>query len=285
VQSSWTLIEPGYFRTLRIPLVSGRDFTANDRRGMPPVAIVDESTARRLWPGEDPIGRYLPPLNGRAEAQEPGPRLVVGVVRDVKSIGRAREMAVLCIYAPLQQVYSPQLTLLARSARGDRLTQSIRDVVAALDANVPVLSASGLNEQQTGPVMVQLRIAALVSGSVGLIGLLLASIGVYGVAAYATACRTREIGVRMALGADRADVLWMILRHGLSLVAIGAALGLIVAAALSRVLARLLFGLPPLDPFTFGGAASLFIAVGVAASCLPAWRATRITAMEALRYE
>jgi predicted permease len=284
-QAAWTLVEPGYFKTLRIPLVSGRDFTANDRRGMPPVAIVDESTARRLWPGETPIGRYLPVLAGRAATQERGPRMVVGVVRDVKPLGRQREMSVLCVYAPLQQVYSPQLTLLVRSARGDRLAQTIREAVAAIDPNLPVLSVYALADRQTGPVVLQLRIAALVSGAVGLVGLLLASIGVYGVAAYATARRTREIGVRMALGADRGNVMWMILRHGLWLVALGSIAGLTVAAAGSRVLGRLLFGLPPLDPITFGGAAALFMAVGLAACYLPARRATRISAMEALRYE
>jgi putative ABC transport system permease protein len=133
--------------------------------------------------------------------------------------------------------------------------------------------------------VLQLRIAALVSGSVGLVGLLLASIGIYGVTAYATARRTREIGIRLTLGAELRDVVRMILRQGMRLVAAGAAIGLVLAAAAGRVLSRLLFGLPPLDPVTFGGAAVLFAAVGLAACYLPARRATRVSAMEALRYE
>ena len=284
VPASWTFVEPGYFSTLRIPLVAGRDFTPTDRAVAPPVAIIDESTARRLWPGEDAVGRFLPPLSGRAAAQSGSPRQVIGVARDVTQAGRGRDVRVLFLYAPLQQVYSPQLTLLARGD-GVRTVAALRAVVAALDPNVPLLTAQALDAQTTGPVILQLRIAALVSGSVGLVGLLLASIGIYGVTAYAMSRRTREIGIRLTLGAGRTDVIWLILRQGMTLVAIGAALGLVLAAAAGRMLSRLLFGLPPLDPVTFGGAALLFAAVGLIACYLPARRATRVSAMEALRYE
>jgi putative ABC transport system permease protein len=210
---------------------------------------------------------------------------VVGVARDVTSAGRRREMAVLYIYAPLQQVYAPQLTILARSGRDQRAAGAIRALVTAMDPDIPVLATHVLADQQTGPVVLQLRIAALVSGSVGVVGLLLASIGIYGVTAYTTSTRTREIGIRLTLGARRGDVMWMVLRQGLMLVAIGSVAGLALAAAAGRVLGRLLFGLPSLDPVTFGGAALLFAAVGLAACYLPARRATRISAMEALRYE
>jgi ABC-type antimicrobial peptide transport system permease subunit len=133
--------------------------------------------------------------------------------------------------------------------------------------------------------VIQLRIAALVSGSVGLIGLLLASVGVYGVTTYAIAQRTREIGIRMTLGARRGDVMRLILRQGMSLVGAGAAIGVALAAGAARVLRGTLFGLPTLDPAAFGGAVLLFGVIGLAACYLPAWKATRISALEAVRHE
>ena len=282
---SANLVEPGYFKTLRIPLVAGRDFNAGDRRGTQPVAIVDESTARRLWPGQEAVGRFLPSVPGRVSAQDPAPRVVVGVARDVAQSGGATKTPALVIYAPLQQVYGPRLTVLARTRQGQRMAREIRALVTAMNPNLPILAAHTLEERQTGPVVVQLRVAALVSGTVGLVGLLLASIGIYGVTAYAIGQRTREIGIRMTLGAQRAEVGWLVLRQGMSLVGIGAAIGLLLASAAGRVLARLLFGLPPLDPVTFGGATLLFAAVGLAACYVPIRRATRISPMEALRYE
>jgi ABC-type antimicrobial peptide transport system permease subunit len=161
----------------------------------------------------------------------------------------------------------------------------IRALVTAINPNLPILAAHTLEERQTGPVVLQLRIAALVSGTVGLVGLLLASIGIYGVTAYAVSRRTREIGIRMTLGAQRPDVVRMVLRQGMSLVAFGAGIGLLLAALAGRVLARLLFGLPPLDPVTFGGATLLFAIIGLAACYVPIRRATRISPVEALRYE
>jgi putative ABC transport system permease protein len=153
-----------------------------------------------------------------------------------------------------------------------------------MDSNLPMLTLQPL-DTQNGPVHLQLRIAASVAGSVGLIGLLLAAIGIYGVTAYTTARRTREIGIRIAMGAQRIDVVAMVLREGMTLVAAGALAGLVLAAAGSRLFARLLFGVPPLDPLAFGGAAILFAVIGLAACYAPARRATRIDAMEALRYE
>jgi putative ABC transport system permease protein len=282
---SVTLVEAGYFATLRIPLVAGRAFSTADRRGTQAVAIVDESTARRLWPGEEAVGKFLPSVPGRISAQDPTPRLVIGVAASVAQSGGAMRTPALVVYAPLQQVYGPQLTILARTIRGERRAGAIRALVTAMNPNLPILAAHTLEERQTGPVVLQLRIAALVSGTVGLVGLMLASIGIYGVTAYAIARRTREIGIRMTLGAQRADVVRMVLRQGMTLVAIGAGIGLLLAALAGRVLARLLFGLPPLDPVTFGGATLLFAAIGLAACYVPIRRATHINPVEALRYE
>ncbi len=282
---SLNLVEPGYFKTLRIPLVAGRDFSAGDRKGTQAVAIVDESTARRLWPGEEAVGKFLPSVPGRISAQDPAPRLVIGVAANVAQSGGATRTPALVVYAPLQQIYGPQLTIMARTTRGERMAGAIRALVTAMNPNLPILAAHSLEERQTGPVVLQLRIAALVSGTVGLVGLLLASIGIYGVTSYAISRRTREIGIRLTLGAQRADVVRMVLRQGMSLVAVGAGIGLLLAAVAGRVLARLLFGLPPLDPVTFGGATLLFAAIGLAACYVPIRRATRINPVEALRYE
>jgi ABC-type antimicrobial peptide transport system permease subunit len=153
-----------------------------------------------------------------------------------------------------------------------------------VNPSLPIPAAQTL-EDQGGPVVTQLRVAASVSATVGIIGLLLASVGVYGVAAYAVARRTREIGVRLALGARRAHIIRMVLQEGISLVAVGSTIGLIAAAATSKLLARLLFGLPRIDLITFGGAAAVFAVIGLAACYVPARRAIQIDAMEALRYE
>jgi ABC-type antimicrobial peptide transport system permease subunit len=197
----------------------------------------------------------------------------------------SQEQAAVAAYVPLQQRYTRHLTIIARAAGGRRVTSDIRSLVQSMDPNLPILTAQTLEEEMTGPVQTQLRVAASVSGSVGIVSLLLAAIGIYGVTAYVASQRTREIGIRLALGAQRADVLGMILRQGMVLVVIGSAIGLLLAAAGSRLLTRLLFGVPPLDPVTFGGATLLFVIVGLAACYVPARRATRIDAMEALRCE
>jgi predicted permease len=284
VLTSWTLVEPDYFATLRIPFAAGRDFNAGDRAGAQPVAIVSESTANRLWPGRPAVGNYLTPqvLPGASDATTP---LVVGVVRDLKGESRLRDGSVLVVYLPLQQRYTPQLTVLARTTRGQRMAAEMRSLVSTMNADLPVLNAQTLEEQQTGPVITQLRIAASVSGSVGVIALLLASMGIYGVTAYAVAQRTREIGVRVALGAERRDIAALVFRQGLSLVSIGGAIGVILAIGASRLFVRLLFGMSPLDLLTFAGVVILFALVAGAACYVPAMRAMRITAMQALRYE
>jgi ABC-type antimicrobial peptide transport system permease subunit len=162
----------------------------------------------------------------------------------------------------------------------DTLKDGVRDARAGA-----FVAAQTLDEQLAGPEEIQLRIAASLSGSLGIVGLVLAGIGVYGVTAYTVTRRTREIGVRLALGASRADVTRMVLRHGLSLMVIGSAVGLALAAGASRLLASGLHGVPPLDPLAFAGSAALFAAVGIGACYVPVRRAVRINAMEALRCE
>jgi predicted permease len=282
----WNIVEPGYFATLRIRMAAGRDFNAADRDGTPLVAIVGEGTARQFWPGQDAVGKYL--VQPTAGPQGPtGPTrtlLVIGVARDVQFSSLLDGLSRSCVYVPLQQQYTSSITLVARTTRGRRITDELRTVVASMNPNLPIITAQTLEESISLGLAPQ-RVAASVAGSLGIVGLLLAGIGIYGVTAYAVARRTREIGIRIALGARRADVVRMVLREGLSLTLIGSAMGLIVAAAISRVLAGFLFGIPPIDPLTFTGTIALFAAIGLAACYAPVRRAIRIDAIEALRYE
>jgi predicted permease len=284
---AWTLVAPRYFRTVRTPVLKGRDFTDADLESSEPLMILGETAARRLFGAEvDAVGRYvavhsnLVSRDGRPSA--PRPVRIVGVVGDVQ-FGRA---AALSVYVPLSYRYAPELTILARPRTPDdaRATK-LRGVVTALDPNLPVLKAGRLTDQATGPVETQLRIAAAVAASVALVGLWLAGVGVYGVAAYGVAQRTREIGIRLSLGATAGQMAWLVLGHGLRLVAIGAGIGLLLALVVGRLLARSRFGLPAFDPAALIGAAGLFAVICLIACLVPVRRATRISAVEALRSE
>jgi ABC-type antimicrobial peptide transport system permease subunit len=177
------------------------------------------------------------------------------------------------------------MTILIRTADDDSRAARLHLLITAMDPNLPVLDSQRLESQLSGPAEVQLRISAAVAGSVGAVGLLLAAIGIYGVTAYAVARRTREIGVRLSLGANRSMVVAMVLQQGMRLVAIGSAAGLALGAAAGRLLSAGRFGVTPLDPGDFAFAALLFMAVGLVACAVPVLRATRIRAMDALRYE
>jgi putative ABC transport system permease protein len=279
-KADWNIVEPGYFATMRTRLVAGRDFTAQDDERAARVVIVNETVARTLWPGRDAIGRTLLVDEGRDPMR---PLTVVGVAADgrYRSLG---DVGRLFVYVPLQQLYAPQLTIVARSVDGRRLATDIRRLLTSMDRNLPIISAQTMEEYGAVGLVPQ-RIAASVAATLGLVGLVLAAMGIYGVTAYMVARRTREIGIRIALGAQRRDVLRMVLGHGAKLAGVGVAIGLPLAAAASLVLESLLFGVPPIDPLTFAGTVVLFGAMGLAASYLPARRALRVDAMEALRYE
>ena len=283
--ANWTLVDRDYFATLRIPLLAGRDFRADDTPNAPPVVVLGESAARRFWPGADPVGRTLFVSEFTMTGiRQPQPVTVVGVVRDVRA-GDPDRGAPLNLYVPLHYRAPTTLTLLARTADGRSLAGDVRAIVNSLNPNLPVLDAQSLERQQDGPVETQLRIGAAVAGSVGIVGLLLAAIGIYGVTAYTVTQRTREIGIRLSLGADRTAVMGMVLRQGMMLVAIGSVIGILLGAGAGQVLSGARFGTPRPDALMFAGAAALFALVGLAACYVPARRATRIGAMEALRYE
>jgi predicted permease len=282
--TDWNVVSPGYFETMKMALVAGRDFADTDRDGAPSVIIVNERAARLWWPGRNAVGQTLLQQDGTPEAPDRLRTLtVVGVARDSKYrfVG---EDPRLFVYVPLQQQYMSRTTIVARSTNGQRLAGEIRTLLASMNPNLPIVAALALEEYaQLG--LIPQRVAASVSGSLGLVGLLLAAIGVHGVTAYMVASRTREIGIRVALGAQPRDVMGMVLRHGLLLTLGGAAIGLILAAGVGRLIASLLMGVAPLDALTFSSAGILFAAIGVAACYVPARRALRINANEALRYE
>src|SRR5262245_24593689 len=284
---TWNVIEPGYFATLRMALLEGRDFKLDDRTGTQPVVILGEGAARRFWPGESAVGKYIEQRTWAPGPQLPPPKrlLVVGVARDPKFGSLVDGTSGFYAYLPLQQEHLQIWTMIAaRSTDGRRLTEEVRTVVAAADPDLAITSA------QTGKDYAALglapwRIAAAVSGSLGVAGLLLAGIGIYGVTAYTVSQRTKEIGIRVALGAQRINVVGIILRRGMSVVSAGVAVGLIFGAAAGHLLAAFLFGVSPLDPIVFSGVIALFTVIGFIACYIPARRATRIDTVSALRNE
>ena len=279
--ADWNIAEPGYFATLRMPLLAGRDFNDADHQGTPSVVILGAGAARRFWPGENAVGKYVLHQRGAVE------RLlqVVGVAGDPKYGSLVDNTTGLYVYLPLQQEYLPGWTMIvARSKQGQRITDELRALVASVNPDL-LVGTTRTAEEYTALGLLPQRIALAVSGALGIVGLLLAAIGIYGVTAYAVTRRTREIGIRLALGAPHTSVFRMVLRQGMALVAVGCVIGLLLAAAVSSLLASLLFGLPPFDPVTFVGAAALFGFTGLVACYAPAQRATQVDPMIALRSE
>jgi predicted permease len=275
----FNVVGPGFLRTLETPLVRGRDFTDADREGSPGVAVINETLAATLWPGEDAVGKRLS-FEGAS-----GPFLeVVGVARDVKyrTLGeRPRPY----VYQPVFQSYQSKMTLVVRTSGEPRaLAGAVREQLRALDPNLPVADVKTLGEQFDLSLF-PARVAAWTLGGFGLLALVLAAVGVYGVVSYSVAQRTREIGVRMALGARGADVLRLVLGEGLSVVGVGLALGLLLSLAATRVVAGFLYGVGATDPVTFAGVPVLLGAIALAAGYLPARRATKVDPMIALRHE
>jgi len=186
------------------------------------------------------------------------------------------------VYLPLRQQFVPRVIVAARTTAGQRIAGEIRQVVVSLDRNLPILNVQTLEEAIRFALLPQ-RVSAVVSGGLGMVGLLLATMGIYGVTAYAVAQRTREIGIRMSLGATPGAVVGMVLRFGMSLVAVGAIVGLALSAALNAVLINVFFGFPPADAIAFAGSAVVFALVGLAACYVPVRRATRIDPVVVLR--
>jgi predicted permease len=270
-------VSPRYFETLRIPLLLGRSFTVGDTKTAPKVAIVNQAFARRYFGNGNAMGRHF----GIGDVSDIE---IVGVVRDGK-YKDVREKTPHLVYLPFEQNLGEPMTLYVRTV-GDpaKVTAAIRREVRAVDANRPIYNVRTL-EAQLDESLSQERLVATLASWFGAFALLLAAIGLYGVLAYNVTRRTNEIGLRMALGAGRGGVIWMVLREALLLVGMGVAVGVPLALVLARSLSSLLYGLKPDDPLTISAAAVTLFAVAAVASYLPARRASRVDPMVALRYE
>jgi predicted permease len=270
-------VDVGYFSALRIPLRAGREFTPSDRVGAPLVAVINEGFARRFWPGEDAVGRVF--RRGKVELE------VIGVVRDAQDLDSREEFRP-HLYLPFAQSFTPKMTLIARAPRASsgELLAGIRNQVRELDADIPLYLAGSLAGQFRLSLLPQ-RLAATMIGAFGLVGLLLATLGIYGVLSFQVGQRTSEIGVRIALGARAGEVVKLILRQGLGMVAVGLVVGLGLALAVARLIEGFLHGVDPGDLLTFIGVPLVLVVVALLASWVPARRAARVDPMVALRAE
>ncbi|HKG60285.1 MAG TPA: ABC transporter permease [Pyrinomonadaceae bacterium] len=279
MSTGFNVVGPNYFRTMGTTLLRGREFTEADRDGAPGTVVINETLATRLWANEDALGKRV------SIAGPKGPFLeVVGVARDSKyrTLG---EVTRPYVYLPLQQSYDPKMTLVVRTTGEPKaLTSIVREQIRSLNPNLPIAGVQTLREQLELTLLPS-RIAAWTLGGFGTLALLLAGIGIYGVVSYGAAQRTREIGVRMALGAKEKDVLGLVLWDGLIVIGAGLAIGLLLAAAATRVIAAFLYGIGATDPLTFVVVPLLLGGVALLASYVPARRAVKVDPLVALRYE
>jgi predicted permease len=271
---SRNFVSPDYFRVLRIPLLSGRVFDERDRAGAQPVAIVNETMARRAWPGQDPVGQLLQGRTGR-------PLLVVGLVRDTKyrTIG---EDPTPFVYISAAQTNEAIMRVMMRPT-GASLLPQVRAIVAEMNPNLPFATSS--MRDLTSIVLLPHRLASWLASGVAIVGAFLAAIGIYGLAAYNVTRRTREIGIRVAVGALRAQVIRLVLAGAAKPVVVGIAVGLLASSLLTNLLVGLLYGVRPLDPISFVGGAAVFMILAALASLVPARRAASVNPVEALRAE
>ena len=271
-------ISPGYVEAMRVPLVRGRAFTAGDDAGRPRVVMVNETAVRRFWPRENPIGKHI--LVGRAAT----PSEVVGVMGDVRNVGVAVDVQPE-IYLPFAQLPWPSMHLVVRTAGDPRaFVAAVRRRVLALDRDQPMTAIHTMDEVLE-TAAAQPRFTTSLLGALSGTALLLAIVGIYGVISYSVSERTQEMGIRIALGAERADILRLVLRQGLMVALGGIAIGLAASLALTRLLGSMLYQVSATDPMTFVGGSVLFALVALVASYIPARRATRVDPMVALRYE
>ncbi|HEV7786501.1 MAG TPA: FtsX-like permease family protein, partial [Thermoanaerobaculia bacterium] len=277
LQAEYFVVSPGLFHTLGIPLLRGRDFSAADRHGAPGVVIVDDFVAASLWPGKNPLGERVR-MPWSKESWE-----VVGIARSIRV--RNREAPKPLFYLPLAQHYLPDMALQVKAAGGGplRLTSLVGGIVHRLDPNLAVQADRLANEVEA--TLAQSRLFSWLLGGFSVVALLVTGIGLYGTLAYTVRRRTRELGIRMALGARSSEIMALVIRRGLALTLTGLILGLVGAAWTTSVFASLLYEVTPTDPAVFIVVALLLTVVGLAASSLPAYSATRVDPMNVIRHE
>jgi len=281
IQADQRVAGAGYFETMRVPLASGRYFGEQDTAGAQKVAVIDENMARTYWPGADPLGRRF--KRGGPDNDTPW-LTVVGVVANVKQYALDADSRV-TFYTPHAQSPSGTMYVVARtSVEPTSLAAALTKEARAIEPNVPVFDVKTM-EQRLSDSLARRRFAMTALGLFALVAMALAAVGIYGVMSYAVAQRTREIGVRVALGARGRDVLGLVIRQGMLLAALGIGLGLVGAAAVTRVMGSLLFGVGATDPLTFASIALLLAGAALLACYVPARRATKVDPMVALRYE
>jgi putative ABC transport system permease protein len=278
-QAEARIVSNNYFDVMKIPLRSGRYFSEHDRKDSQHVAIINESVARLHWPSEDPVGHFIEmPAFGAGRCE------IVGVVADIRQGNLGSEPAP-AIYVPYTQEIMPWQTLVIRTKTDPmNLATSIRQEVAALDPQQPVARIATMDQLMESSTA-QPRFRAFLLGSFAGIALLLSAIGIYGVMAYAVSRRTREIGVRMAVGARPVDILKLVFGESMTMTLRGVAFGLAGAFAVVRVMKSMLFGVTSTDPLTFAGVTLVLCSVALLATYIPAWRAMRVNPTVALRYE
>ena len=272
-----TVVTPGHFETLRVPMRSGRTFSRADRLESPPVAIVNQTFADRYFQDADPIGQRIRLGQGWTT--------IVGIVAAIRNSGTTQPVRPEVFMPVHQQTAWNQLFVLVRAdGSPGALLPSIREAVLAVDREQPIYAIQTL-EEAMATASFQQRIAALLLGIFAGVALVLAAIGIYGVMSYTVSARTQEMGVRLALGAQRDELMWLIFRHVLTLALAGVAIGLVLLAGASRAIRGLLYGVTPSDPVTIVAVVVTLGLVALAAAWLPAWRASRVDPIEALRYE
>ncbi len=274
-------VSPGFFATLGIPLVRGRDFTPQDTAQSPDVVIISEDMAERYWPGEDPTGKRIEEIGAGSS-----PATIIGVVGEIKYRGLPRNPDNdPDVYFPLLQLPVRDLSLAVRTnADSARMAAAVREQLQKLDPALPIYNIRAMSEFVADETA-ETRFSTLLLTLFGAVALLLAAVGIYSVMAYSTRQRTREIGIRCALGAQAGDILGLVIRQGLKPVLVGVALGLAGSLGITRLMTRLLFGVSATDPTTFLAIAALLIIVALVACYLPAHRAAKVDPQVALRYE
>jgi predicted permease len=275
----FTGVAPEYFRTMGIALPYGREFSSQDTDTSPGVAIINEAMAQRYWPGQNPVGKQIALTFGKRQSLEIIGVAATGKYRDL------REASQPFMFRPFAQAYEPRGVLVVQTAGDPKpVLATVEREIHTLDPNLPVIDAETLAQYMSIPLFVPRTTGALL-GAFGLLGLLLAAVGLSGVVAYYVSLRTREIGVHLALGAERRDVLKLVVKQGMRLSLVGVIIGLAAALGVSRALSSLLYGIRPTDPVTYVSVAFVLITATLLACYLPARRATKVDPMVALRFE
>jgi putative ABC transport system permease protein len=279
--ADYATVSPDYFHVMRIPLLRGRFFSEQDSPSNPNVAIINETLARRYFPNQDPLGRQMKfgfPPNSNVS------REIVGVVGDVRDVALSREPGP-AMYVPFAQapLYGGEVVVRS-SLSGSSVVAGIRQAVHSIDKDLPVTDVESFPDM-LGASVAQERFRTLLLSSFSGMALILAAVGIFGVISYSASQRTREIGIRMALGAQQRSVLRLILGQGTKLALLGLGVGTLAALLLTRWMASLLYGVSATDPLTFGATAIVLFGVAVTACYIPARRAMRVDPMVALRHE